>query len=190
MPAGSLEAEERRFQTTGGQHRGYIIPQAVTHSLVLLKMGRMIARNMLSWLELSISRHCCIYLVVYIISMMHGQANSNYEYLLYSKYFNLMFLRLPNFLTFIRYYLSLVSLFNLSRNSGHFVFSCPMCQAQDGTFHNPYLFPWLTDCATRHVRYPSRVAVSTTWHTSRATASAFVPSPIRGNVTILINILK
>jgi len=41
--------------------------QAVTHSLVLLKMGRIIARNMLSWLELLISRYCCIYLVVYII---------------------------------------------------------------------------------------------------------------------------
>ena len=32
----------------GRQHRGCIIPQAVTHSLVLLKMGRIIARNMLS----------------------------------------------------------------------------------------------------------------------------------------------
>ena len=32
MPAGSLEAEERRFQVTGGQHRGCIIPQAVTQS--------------------------------------------------------------------------------------------------------------------------------------------------------------
>ena len=46
---------------------GCIIPQAVTHSLVLLKMGRIIARNMLSWLELLISRYCCIQLVVYII---------------------------------------------------------------------------------------------------------------------------
>ena len=32
----------------GQQHRGCIIPQAVTHSLVLLKMGEIIARNMLS----------------------------------------------------------------------------------------------------------------------------------------------
>ena len=32
----------------GRQHRGCIIPQAVTHSLVLLKMGKIIARNMLS----------------------------------------------------------------------------------------------------------------------------------------------
>jgi len=29
----------------GRQHRVYIIPQAVTHSLVLLKMGKIIARN-------------------------------------------------------------------------------------------------------------------------------------------------
>ena len=32
----------------GPQRRGCIIPQAVTHSLVLLKMGKIIARNMLS----------------------------------------------------------------------------------------------------------------------------------------------
>ena len=45
---------------TGRQHRGCIIPQAVTHSLVLLKMGKIIARNLLSWLKLLISRYCCI----------------------------------------------------------------------------------------------------------------------------------
>ena len=32
----------------GRQHRGCIIPQAVTHSLVLLKMDEVIARNMFS----------------------------------------------------------------------------------------------------------------------------------------------
>jgi len=30
------------------------------HSLVLLRMGEIIARNMLSWLELLINRYCCI----------------------------------------------------------------------------------------------------------------------------------
>ena len=35
---------------TGRQYRGCIILQAVTHSLVLLKMSKIIARNMLSWL--------------------------------------------------------------------------------------------------------------------------------------------
>jgi len=39
---------------------GCIIPHAVTHSLVLLKMGTIIARNMLNWLELLISHYCCI----------------------------------------------------------------------------------------------------------------------------------
>ena len=34
--------------SSGRQHRGCIIPQAVTHSLVLLKMGKIISRNMLS----------------------------------------------------------------------------------------------------------------------------------------------
>jgi len=44
----------------GWQHRRCIIPQAVTHSLVFMKMGKIIARNMLCWLELLISRNCCI----------------------------------------------------------------------------------------------------------------------------------
>ena len=33
---------------TGRQHRGWITPQALTYSLILLKMGKIIARNMLS----------------------------------------------------------------------------------------------------------------------------------------------
>jgi hypothetical protein len=45
---------------TNQQHRGCIVPQAVTHSLLLLKMGKIIAQNMLSWLELLISHYCCI----------------------------------------------------------------------------------------------------------------------------------
>ena len=45
---------------TGRQHRGCIIPQAVTHSLVLLKTGKIVARNMLSWLDLLINHYCCI----------------------------------------------------------------------------------------------------------------------------------
>jgi len=30
------------------------------HSLGLLRMGEIIARNMSSWLELSVNRYCCI----------------------------------------------------------------------------------------------------------------------------------
>ena len=51
LQAGNLEAEEfqfLRFQATGLQYRECIIPQAVTHSLVVLKMGEIIARNVLS----------------------------------------------------------------------------------------------------------------------------------------------
>jgi len=33
----------------GRQHRGCIIPQAVTRRLVFLKMGEIITRNMMSW---------------------------------------------------------------------------------------------------------------------------------------------
>ena len=46
------------------------------HSLVLLRMGEINARNMLSWLTLLINCYCFICLVVYIIvSMMHGHTN-------------------------------------------------------------------------------------------------------------------
>jgi len=38
------------------------------HSLVLLKMGEIIARTMLSLWELLINRYCCIYFVVYFIN--------------------------------------------------------------------------------------------------------------------------
>jgi len=46
----------------GGRHHrgGCIITQAVTQSLVFLKMGKINSRNMLSWLELLISRYCGI----------------------------------------------------------------------------------------------------------------------------------
>ena len=49
-------------------------------------MGKIIARNMLSRLELLINRHCCIYLVVYIIlSVKHGHKTMKYR-----DYFDLM----------------------------------------------------------------------------------------------------
>ena len=60
MAAGSLEAEFLRFQATGQQHRRCIIPQAVMYKLVLLQKGEIIARNILSGLELLINRYCCI----------------------------------------------------------------------------------------------------------------------------------
>jgi hypothetical protein len=40
--------EVRRDVVEGRQHRGCIIPQTVTHSLVLLKMGKIIFLNMFS----------------------------------------------------------------------------------------------------------------------------------------------
>jgi len=67
MPAGNLEAKFFRFQATGRQYHGCIVPQAVKHCLVLLKMGEIIARKMLSWLELLIKCYCCICLFLYII---------------------------------------------------------------------------------------------------------------------------
>jgi len=66
----------------GRQHCGCIIPQAVTHSLVLLKMCKIIARNILCWLELLISRYCCIYLVVNII-YVNDAHSSKYQIMKY-----------------------------------------------------------------------------------------------------------
>ena len=52
----------------GRQHRGCIILQSVTHSLALLKMGVIIARNMLSCLELLRNKPLFLHLFsVYII---------------------------------------------------------------------------------------------------------------------------
>ena len=68
MPAGSLDVVPL--------HPGYRpatswlhYATSYKHSLVLLRMGEIIARNMLSWLELLINRYCCIWLVVYIITI-------------------------------------------------------------------------------------------------------------------------
>jgi len=60
LPAGRLEVDFLRFQAAGRQQLGCITPQAVKHSLALLKMGRIVAPNMLSWLELLINYYCCI----------------------------------------------------------------------------------------------------------------------------------
>jgi len=49
---------------------------ALCHSPVLLTMGEIIARNMLSWLKVLINYYCCIRLAVCIIvSAMHGHTN-------------------------------------------------------------------------------------------------------------------
>jgi len=55
-----VEIQFHLIQVTGRQHRRCVISQAVTHSLVLLRMGEIMDRNMLSWLELLINRYCCI----------------------------------------------------------------------------------------------------------------------------------
>jgi len=56
-----MEAEKLRFHATGyRQHRVCFVPQAVAHSLVILKMGEIISRNMLSWLKLLINHYCRI----------------------------------------------------------------------------------------------------------------------------------
>jgi len=55
---------------------------SVTHNLVLLKMGKIFARNMLSLLELLITCYCCIYLVVYII-YINDARSSKYQIMKY-----------------------------------------------------------------------------------------------------------
>ena len=82
---------------TGQQNRVCIIPQAVTHSLVLLKTGKMIVRNVLSWPELLISRYCCIWLVVYII-YINDARSSKYHIM---KYIKSVFWRVAKRLSYI-----------------------------------------------------------------------------------------
>ena len=50
------------------------------HSLAHLKMGKIIARNMLSWLELLLNRYFFIYLVVYIIYINDTGSNKHQTY--------------------------------------------------------------------------------------------------------------
>jgi len=51
-----------------------IVPQAVTHSLVPLKMGGINARNVLSWLEL-LTNHSLHLVGVYIIYINYARSN-------------------------------------------------------------------------------------------------------------------
>ena len=48
LPVGDLVTEFLRYQITDRQHIRYNIPQAVLYSLKLLKMGKIVARNMSS----------------------------------------------------------------------------------------------------------------------------------------------
>ena len=56
-----------------------IIPQAVTHSLVLLKTGKITARNMLSSLELLLLSYLvgCLYYLYFIILFLDFLNNLN-----------------------------------------------------------------------------------------------------------------
>ena len=66
--------EPTMLQAGGRQLLGCIIPQAVTHSLLLLKLGKINARDLLNCLELLINRYCFIYLVTYNIYINDAQS--------------------------------------------------------------------------------------------------------------------
>jgi hypothetical protein len=70
----------------GRQHLGCILPQTVTHSLVLLKMGGIKARNTLSWLELLIKQLLLQLVGVYIIIHFLLQACSYKTWNVYFKH--------------------------------------------------------------------------------------------------------
>jgi hypothetical protein len=89
LPAGSLEAEELRGPATLWVH----YTTSCKHSRVLLKMGEIIARNMLSGLELLINRYFCIQLVVYIIYTNDARSNKYQIYILHVYYFSVTELR-------------------------------------------------------------------------------------------------
>ena len=75
LPVGSLEADFLPFQATGRQHRRCIIPQAITHSLLLLKMGK---NNCPKHVELTgiINKTLLLHLVgVYVIYVNDAWSN-------------------------------------------------------------------------------------------------------------------
>ena len=90
-------------------------PQAVTHSLVLLKMGKIIARNMSSWLKLLISRYCCVWLV-YVIYIFH------YIFLRLAK--QSQFIPLQNVVYFISLPFLVLNIFTFCINDV-LLFKCP-----------------------------------------------------------------
>jgi hypothetical protein len=70
---------------------GCIIPQAVNTVYCSLKMGEIVARNTLNWLELLINCYCCIKLVVYIINIAHFCSNFAIRVAMISKFLMLAF---------------------------------------------------------------------------------------------------
>jgi len=74
----------------GRQHRGCIMPQAVTHSLVLLKIGKIITRNVLSCLEfinkpLLLLLFGCLYYLYQWYTVKHISNNDIYLLIKYIK---------------------------------------------------------------------------------------------------------
>jgi hypothetical protein len=63
LPAGNLDEVEHLIQAASSVH----YTTSCKHSLEVLRMDEIFARNILSWLELLINRYCCVELVVYII---------------------------------------------------------------------------------------------------------------------------
>ena len=101
----------------GRQLRGCIIPQTVTHSLVFLKIGKIIARNMLSWLELLILLHLvgCLY---YLCQWHTVKQTSDNEIYLLVKYIKSVLWRVVKRLSYkqdarclkVKYYICLSEL--------------------------------------------------------------------------------
>jgi len=61
LPVGDLVTDGLlRHQITNWQRIGYSIPQAVLHSLMLLKMGKVLPETCRTKLDLLINRYCCI----------------------------------------------------------------------------------------------------------------------------------
>jgi len=83
LPVGSLNSFP--------PHPGYWPAASSVHyttsckrSLVLPKMGKITARNMLSWLELITNRYCCIQLVVYVIYINDARSNKCQAYIYFA----------------------------------------------------------------------------------------------------------
>ena len=62
---------------SGRQQPGRIIPHAVKHSIVLLRMGKKVTRNMLRWLELSINLLLLLLVGFYINYINHARSSKH-----------------------------------------------------------------------------------------------------------------
>ena len=129
---------------TGRQYRGCIIPQVVTHRLVLLKMGKITAWNMLCWLELLISHYLylvsCLY---YLYQWCTLKQISDNEIYLLIKYIKSVLWKVAKRLSYIQDARSLkVNVRNVLAKYGRFLLKTPCIVPNENIRNGEYIRIW------------------------------------------------